>query len=93
MLGAVLKMQEAWTPAEWCRNDPVSLPDLEQAKAAGEKLKKKKKKKGKMKRYSPTRGKPPGPENSRANRVNRVNAICRSDLNKLGLSCAKLSTA
>ena len=35
--------------AEWCRNDPVSLPDLEQAKAAGEKLKKKKKKKGKKK--------------------------------------------
>ena len=88
MLGPCLKCRKRGHQAEWCRNDPVSLPDLEQAKAAGEKLKKKKKKKGKMKRYSPTRGKPPGPENARANRVNlgasasANNAICRSDLNK-----------
>ena len=41
--GACSKCGKRGHRTEWCRNDPVSPPDPEQAKAAGEKLKKKKK--------------------------------------------------
>ena len=76
-------------------NDPVSTPDPEQAKAAGEKLKKKKENTvssgsgSESEGDSPTRANLPGPENARVN--SRVNlgasafankAICRGDLNK-----------
>ena len=54
--GACSKCGKRGHCTEWCRNDPVSPPDPEQAKAAGEKPKKKKKGKKKAKKMDQTNG-------------------------------------